>query len=167
MDDDGGRDACTQCAHVAHVLGEALRFAKTATGLLACLALRIDRLGMYCDTFGSGVGQALFGATMERIKNTVRTTDAVVPCGPEIFVVLRGLCDADEAAAWAAHILAATSMTLVLPNVPTLRPVTNIGLCVYPLDGRSAAELIDAAHVALDRAVKRGRNGLERYRANG
>jgi len=161
MNENADRRVRAQRERFATELGDALHCAETDTGLLAVLALRIDRYAEYCSTFGPDVGQSLLAAIAERIGTTIETNDIVVPCGTTLFVVLHAIAQ-DAVVPRAARILEAIAQPLLLTNLPTLRPVANGGLSIYPCDGRSASALIDCACAALVRAEQSGPNALER-----
>ncbi|WP_205082815.1 bifunctional diguanylate cyclase/phosphodiesterase [Paracraurococcus ruber] len=132
---------------------------------IAVLLMDLDRFKQVNDTLGHPAGDELLRAAASRILHGVRTGrgggDIVARLGGDEFaILLRAPAGVDGARATAAgvaeRLVAALSQPFLLDGQEAQIGAT-IGTALYPEDGRSAAELMRAADLALYRAKADGR----------
>jgi diguanylate cyclase (GGDEF)-like protein len=167
--DQARLDAQTQLAEMAYrdpLTGLANRYAlydavesgvkaASARGLaLAILFVDLDRFKSVNDGFGHAHGDELLRAVAQRLRRAVRDDDVVARHGGDEFVIMmRGL--PGSSAVLLAEALAERIGDELLPPFTLgerqLEIGVTIGLSVFPSDGSSADELIDAADKAMYR----------------
>jgi predicted signal transduction protein with EAL and GGDEF domain len=99
----------------------------------------------------------------ERLRATVRQGDEVSRLGGDEFtVLLPGLTDAEAAKTLSRKILEVLAEPIELPE-QRLVITASIGICIYPVDGDNAADLLRNADSAMYRAKRTGRNTFSRY----
>jgi diguanylate cyclase (GGDEF)-like protein len=106
------------------------------------------------DRFGHAAGDDLLKDVAGAIRQAVRDQDTVARMGGDEFCVLAPETDLGGAAALAARVMESVAgVTAGLDRVGA-----SVGASAYPVDGRTAGELLDAADQRL-LEVKRGRPG--------
>jgi diguanylate cyclase (GGDEF)-like protein len=116
---------------------------------LALLFLDLDRFKCVNDSFGHAAGDELLRTVARRLRGSVRDSDTVVRLAGDEFVLLlptiEHIADAERVA---QNVLALLDRQL---NVSV-----SIGVAVYPLDGLTPHELLDAADAAMYEAKRAG-----------
>ena len=127
-------------------LGEELLRAGRAHQSVSVMLLDIDDFKLVNDTFGHQVGDQFLVRLAAVVRSTLRGSDIPARYGGEEFAVI--LPDADPAAAEAA----AGRIHEALRHEPfqpegrgTVSLSVSIGCATFPVDGRSAAKLIERA----------------------
>jgi len=135
---------------------------------LHVLLVDVDRFGEFNNRFGYDNGDAMLvevaraiAATITPTGDEVATTNVACRFGGEEFAVLYaederldGAPLSADAVGLAAQMCAAVSAASVADASVTV----SVGVATFPLDGRIAADLIDAADVALGCAAAEGGN---------
>ena len=128
-------------------------------GTWALLALDLDHFKTVNDSQGHAVGDALLQDVARRIESTIRASDSASRVGGDEFCVF--LHDADPVTA--EEISARLVAALNQPYEGGRTQVTaSIGIAVYPFDGTSPDQLMEAADRALYAVKAAGRNTYAR-----
>lgn len=125
---------------------------------VALLFVDLDHFKTINDTLGHAAGDQLLIDVAQRLRKAVRSEDLVARLGGDEFVVLlERLRDRSEAAGVARKMLAEVCAPLQISG-QTISPQASVGIAIYPGDGLSAADLLQAADGAMYEAKRRGRH---------
>ncbi len=129
----------------------------------AMLMFDLDGLKAANDRFGHDSGDRLLQAVADVLRGDIRVTDVAARYAGDEFVLL--LPETDLAGALrVADKLRVDISRLALSNDGSLmRTSASIGLVTYPEDGRTWAELIRRADLAMYEAKRRGRDQIVHY----
>lgn len=123
---------------------------------LGLLFVDMDDFKLVNDRLGHAAGDELLRAVAGRMTASIRAEDTVARLGGDEFVVIiEDVGDSEQLARIAGKILGAISQRLVLAGTE-ITPAASIGIGIYPQDGRSREELIEAADVAMYAAKQPG-----------
>jgi diguanylate cyclase (GGDEF)-like protein len=137
-------------------LEQALKGARRGENV-AVLCLDLDRFKEVNDTLGHSVGDALLKTVAERLRSTVRPSDAVARVGGDEFVVLQiSAYPAHEAAVLASRLIEVISAPYELNGHQAVIG-TSVGIAVAPDDGANPETFLAHADMALYRAKEDGR----------
>lgn len=137
-------------------IGSALDVADREGGTFAVLCLDLDRFKAVNDTFGHAAGDLLLQQVAVRLRQATRATDVAARIGGDEFVVLQtGVHQPQAAVSLATRLVDALAAPYSL-NGQTVSIGTSVGIALFPQHGRSIAELLRAADVALYRAKRQG-----------
>ena len=142
-------------------LDESLRHALHNDEPLALLMMDLDGFKQVNDTCGHAVGDELLHEVSRRVVGAVRTSDVVARLGGDEFAILLPRTDAGGGEHVARAVLDAVREPMQLAG-HTLRVGASLGLALYPEHGRTRAELLRCADVAMY-AAKAGRRGVATY----
>jgi diguanylate cyclase (GGDEF)-like protein len=122
------------------------------------LMLDLDRFKQVNDTLGHPAGDALLIETAQRLKRTLRETDALARLGGDEFAILQdGITDPEkDGAGLALRIIACLAAPFDIEG-QTVSVGASIGIAVAPQHGMRAKDLLKRADLALYRAKARGR----------
>ncbi|SDP19404.1 diguanylate cyclase (GGDEF) domain-containing protein [Nakamurella panacisegetis] len=121
----------------------------------------IDHFKQINDLHGHDAGDQLLKAVAHSIRNALRPGDLPCRYGGEEFLLLLADIDADVLRDRAEQVRTRISELRVSHRGGTLPTVTlSAGIAVYPEDGRTATQVIDAADAALYAAKRNGRNQI-------
>ncbi|MDM4722375.1 diguanylate cyclase [Micromonospora sp. WMMA1363] len=130
--------------------------------MLSVLALDLDRFKHVNDTYGHTAGDTVLVEFARRVRGEIREVDLAFRRGGEEFVVLLPETDARGATILAERLGVAireVPITVDGPGAPALVPVTvSIGIAVYPDNGGTGHQVLDAADGALYAAKAGGRD---------
>lgn len=131
---------------------------------LAVLFLDIDHFKPINDSFGHHAGDRMLSVLASRLKSCLRREDLVARIGGDEFLMLiEDVPQPDDVAAVAEKILESVARPLSFRGASEApEPVqvsASIGIALYPQDGASADELIQAADAAMYAVKAAGRNG--------
>ncbi len=130
--------------------------------LLALYLLDLDGFKPVNDRYGHDTGDALLIAVGQRLKGRVRQGDLVARLGGDEFVVLAmGVADSEGADTLGKALVDRLSEPFDVLGQRCVIGAT-IGYALAPLDGRSAAELLKRADVAMYAGKRSGRGRLQR-----
>ncbi len=130
---------------------------------MAVMFLDLDRFKNVNDTLGHEVGDVLLQEIAKRLKSCVRGTDMVGRIGGDEFVaLLSNVSSPDDVAGIAAKMQRAVEEPVHYQQ-HELRVSVSIGICMFPEDGNTSAELMRRADVAMYQVKESGRNGYKFY----
>ncbi len=126
---------------------------------LAVMIIDADHFKRFNDTFGHDAGDAVLRAIGHVLLDSARTSDIAARLGGEEFVLLMPGLDAGNAMLAGERLRTAIASLSLTHNKQALGAVTvSVGVAMFPAQGRSLAELLRAADVALYAAKQGGRN---------
>lgn len=129
---------------------------------VAVYLLDLDGFKQVNDQHGHDVGDELLQAVAQRLRRTLRTSDAVARLGGDEFVVMAaGLAGEAEAMRLGHKMLAAVEPAFDIGG-RHCRVGLTIGFALAPHDGSDAATLLKAADAAMYAGKQAGRQQLRR-----
>jgi len=156
--------------HLQHMIALAQR-QKLKLGILF---LDLDGFKRINDTLGHHLGDLVLQATGERLRKSLRASDALIRSGvtqegislarlggDEFTVLLSTIVRNEDAATVAERIRVALGESLVFDS-HELYITSSIGIAIFPEDGETAEELLKNADLAMYYA-KRGGGNMHRY----
>jgi len=154
-------------------LGVTLENVKRRGGLHAVLFLDLDRFKQINDTLGHGVGDRLLQAVAERLRRSLRSSDAIARgdlagtnedvCrlgGDEFIVSISNISRGEDAASVAKRILEALQQPFRLDEQEVFISAS-IGISLFPQDGTDLETLLKNADAAMYQAKEAGRNNCQ------
>lgn len=130
---------------------------------LAVLFIDIDHFKQINDTFGHAAGDAILIAVVQRLKATVRESDAVARLsGDEFIVMVQPVDDPQQLAVIAQKLIDVLQEPIEFEG-QSLYISASIGISVFPKDGSSTEELLHNADAAMYRSKRDGRNTFRFY----
>jgi diguanylate cyclase (GGDEF)-like protein len=141
---------------------------------LGVLFLDLDGFKRINDTLGHHLGDLVLQATGERLRNSIRASDALVRTGAALdglaiarlggdeFTVLLSTIERNEDAATVAERIRLNLAQPLIFGDHELYTTTSIGITIYPDDGETAEELLKNADLAMYYAKRSGGN-MYRY----
>jgi len=144
-------------------LNDTIRFADRHTFPVWVAFVDLDRFKQINERFGHAVGDELLRVITERLTTVLRKDDVLGRYGGDEFViVLRGGPD-DDLTTQVIERLMSSVCEPVHVDSHELRVTCSIGIATYPVDGRSAEELMHYADAAMYMAKGAGRNLCQFY----
>ena len=155
--------------------------ARSAGSSLALLLIDIDRLSDVNRMFGMGIGDSLLGGIAGLVREAAEGDGAGsdadeapgIACrvgGEEFAIILPGAgpSGGERVPVEARAALVADSLRLAVGSlrVEDVGVTVSIGISVWPRDGATAPELLDAADAALAIATASGGNTVRRARSD-
>ncbi|MEU4471819.1 diguanylate cyclase [Micromonospora sp. NPDC023888] len=128
--------------------------------MLSVLALDLDRFKDVNDTYGHAAGDTVLAEFARRVRGEIREVDLAFRQGGEEFVLLLPETDARGAAIVAERLGAAVRETPIAVEAyagPVMVTVS-VGIAVYPDNGSTGREVLEAADDALYAAKAAGRD---------
>jgi diguanylate cyclase (GGDEF)-like protein len=147
-------------------LEEALKRASKDTTRVVVLFIDLDFFKTVNDSHGHEAGDALLRSVAERLKAAMRPEDLVARFGGDEFIVSLSRLEFQSAETVATEAAQRLLEILAEPYlIAGARISTNasIGMATYPIDARTAAELIKHADLAMHSAKQAGRNQVARF----
>jgi diguanylate cyclase (GGDEF)-like protein/PAS domain S-box-containing protein len=124
----------------------------------AVMYLDVDYFKEINDKYGHNVGDASLQEVAHRLRLATRESDTISRFGGDEFVILQPIVDGpSDAADLARKLNVAMQEPVVIDGVPH-KVRLSIGIALYPSDGGTIEELMEASDRALYRAKKEGRN---------
>ena len=117
----------------------------------------VDYLARYNDHYGRGAGDEILRGLGQLLQHQVREDDIIGRTGGDGFVILMS-CTPAEALRVAQRLSGNIKKATFLTAGFTLKVTVSGGVAGYPDHGRTAEQILDAAHAALLAAQDRGRN---------
>jgi diguanylate cyclase (GGDEF)-like protein len=138
--------------------------AERARVSIAVLMLDMDHFKKINDTYGHDAGDLVLKEMSKILQSDIRISDISARYGGEEFIVLLYDVDKDEALARAEHVRKAVSYVHIKYGAQHVASISvSIGIAIYPSDGQTAQELIEAADKALYHAKNTGRDKVAAY----
>lgn len=139
-------------------------------GEVAVLFIDLDEFKLVNDSFGHSIGDGLLIDVATRLRNVARGTDVVARQGGDEFMILIA-GPAHPSRSWSATAAASALADRIRDTLA--RPITisglevsvgsSIGIGRFPVDGRTADDLLKCADVAMYQAKAAGRNVYRLY----
>jgi len=127
----------------------------------ALLYMDLDGFKQVNDEHGHDLGDSFLMMAAGRIRARLRGIDIVARLGGDEFVALmQGVSNTEECGHVARHIIEAFEMPFVHADAHAAIGVS-IGVAIAPTNGRTAAQILNAADRAMYQAKKRGKNCYE------
>ena len=146
-------------------IDQALSLARREGKRLALLFIDLDRFKLVNDTLGHHVGDQLLVEVAQRLKISVRESDAVARLGGDEFVImLNGIEHSAVVGMLAEKIVQAVSAPYVIEG-HDLYTSPSIGIAIFPTDGDSSDVLMKNADAAMYHAKNAGRNNFQFFDA--
>ncbi|MEJ2201347.1 MAG: EAL domain-containing protein, partial [Desulfuromonadaceae bacterium] len=141
----------------------ALGQVKRSGGMLAVMALDMDRFRKINESFGHLIGDEVLQSVALRLKKCLREGDTLARVGGDEFtLLLPNINNKADAAVIAEKILAITALPVYHQN-KELRISFSIGVATYPDHGETKEALRLHADLAMYRVKETGRNGFRVY----
>lgn len=144
-------------------LRQALARAKRLNKSLAVLFLDLDQFKHINDTLGHDAGDVLLTNVAARIIHCVRKNDTVARLGGDEFTILLEDVRHDEDAARVSEKILLSLKDPFSLGGSEIVISASIGIALYPSCGDSAADLMQAADVAMYRVKAFGRNAYQYF----
>lgn len=142
--------------------------ARNPSGALttAVIAMEIDNFAVLMDQHGPGASDRILKLVAERLTSNIRAADLLIRLdGPAfaLFLQLRGRQDLDALLDLAERLQAAFETAISLDGRRVYLSLS-IGICPPARSpGRSGADVLDGARIALDQARQAGAGGIRVY----
>jgi diguanylate cyclase (GGDEF)-like protein len=150
-------------------LDELLRTLQAGNQKCAVLCLGLDGFKEINDSLGHHLGDAALVKVGKRLRAEFGDAHITARMGGDEFVVtlagFDGALEVERVVLAIERAQKAISNRPVLTNGHDLSMTASVGVAIYPDDGRSVAELLQAADVALSHAKKEGRNRYQFHTA--
>jgi diguanylate cyclase (GGDEF)-like protein len=150
-------------AYLAGALEQEIRRAARSGRPFGLLMIDLDGLKAANDRFGHESGDRLLRAVGDIVRRDVRATDVPARYAGDEFVLILPETDLNGAALVADKIRVDISRLALAHDRAVMRTTASIGLVTYPEDGRTAAELLRRADLAMYEAKRRGRDQIVRF----
>lgn len=139
---------------------ELARFKRRPTSI-SVIMIDIDNFKNFNDQYGHDVGDEILHEFGLFLKGIVRGTDFACRYGGEEFILILSESDLDIACKRAEIIREGVKNISILKNGNSISSLTvSIGIAVFPEQGDTQANIIEAADKALYRAKKEGRDRI-------
>ena len=150
-------------AYFASMVESEIQRAARSGRPFAMLMFDLDGLKAANDRFGHDSGDRLLQAVAEILRGDIRVTDVPARYAGDEFVLLLPETDLYGALRVAEKIRVDIARLALPHNGSVIRTSASIGLVTYSEDGRSWAELIRRADLAMYEAKRRGRDQIVHY----
>ena len=145
---------------------EILRATRTGRPFAVAM-LDLDGLKAANDRFGHDWGDQLLKAVADVLQGDIRVTDVAARFGGDEFVLMLPETDLNGAILVADKVRVDISRIALPHNDAVVRTSVSIGIVTFPDDGRSSAELMRRADLAMYEAKRRGRDQIVRFAREG
>ena len=133
---------------VASRIEYALALAQREGVAFALVHLNLDRFKPVNDALGAAAGDRMLVEVARRLTTTMRQVDAVARLGADEFVMLVHQADLQRAEGAARRLIEAFQAPFVVDGM-NLTLTASIGIALYPGDGTTPDELLQAADAAM------------------
>ncbi|HEY5339953.1 MAG TPA: diguanylate cyclase [Candidatus Aquilonibacter sp.] len=139
---------------IEHTIATARRYARG----FAVMYLDVDHFKAINDKYGHTVGDSALQEVARRLRLATRESDTISRFGGDEFVILQPIVDGPSDAADLARKLSVAMQEPVIVDGVQHKVRLSIGIALFPSDGSTIEELMEASDRALYRAKKDGRN---------
>lgn len=117
---------------------------------IALLDIEIENLQMIYDTFGRDVYIQITKKSASILENLFENCIIIAKTGDEEFIVVLPHCGNDEEIAkWAREVVKAFSDPILIEaGIEELFAIVNVGIALYPKDGKTVNILLESAELA-------------------
>jgi diguanylate cyclase (GGDEF)-like protein/PAS domain S-box-containing protein len=144
-------------------LNVTLERVKRSEMLAAVIFVDLDHFKDINDNLGHSWGDELLVQCGQRLRTLIRAEDTVGRLGgDEFLIIVDDLESKDDVTLVAQKIMKRFEKPFVLEN-REFDVTVSVGISIFPDDGKSAAELIKTADMAMYKAKKSGRNNFWFY----
>jgi diguanylate cyclase (GGDEF)-like protein len=152
-------------SYFMELLDAALEDAGERSGFLAVLFIDLDRFKQINDILGHAMGDRLLKEVGQRLKRLLTADDLAGRMGGDEFIIVLTRQPDEEAAALASRefLIALRAPHQIEDN--ELFVTASIGVAIYPRHGKTVAELLRNADLAMYHAKNSGKNEVEVFRA--
>ena len=130
----------------------------------ALLFLNLDRFKHINDTLGRGLGDRVLSDVAERLLSTLRQVDTVCRLGADEFVMLVHHADVAGAERSVQRLFEVMQRSFMLEEL-SFTVTCSVGMALYPGDGNSADELMQACDDAMHEAKEQGGSAFRFHQA--
>ncbi len=123
----------------------------------------IDHFKSVNDTYGHPVGDAVLKRVAAVFAARARKADIVARYGGEEFVIVLPETDSEGAELYANKLREEIGAAVMNSEHGSFNVTISMGIAEFPTDGRTRAELVEAADQALYYCKEHGRNCVTRY----
>ena len=141
---------------------ETLRASRTGRAFAVAM-VDLDGLKAANDRFGHEWGDQLLRAVADVVSAAIRVTDVAARYGGDEFVLMLPETDLTGAIKVAEKVRVDISRVALPHNGAVVRTSASIGVVTFPDDGRTSAELMRRADMAMYEAKRRGRDQIVRF----
>jgi diguanylate cyclase (GGDEF)-like protein/PAS domain S-box-containing protein len=152
-------------SYFMELLNAALEEAGERSGKLAVLFIDLDRFKQINDILGHAMGDRLLGAVGQRLKRLLTEDDLAGRMGGDEFIIVLTRQPDEEAAALASQEFLEALRAPHQIEDNELFVTASIGVALYPRHGKTVAELLRNADLAMYHAKNSGKNDVEVFRA--
>ncbi len=149
--------------HFADELDKILRSSLRYHQSGAVLCFDLDQFKDVNDTSGHGVGDNLLKSVARVLRKQARDTDIVARLGGDEFAMILPQADELEAAETAERLCRALNKVQVGGGKSLHYVSASIGVAIFPRQGKTVAELLMNADMAMSQAKEAGRNGWKLF----
>lgn len=146
-------------------LAEGIARARRSGKRLAVLMVDVDHFKRINDSLGHSAGDAVLKFVAKQVGSSLRSTDTVARVGGDEFVVVMPDFGSPEDAERCANVILQKICTPVLIEEREIRMTASIGVCLFPDDAETPAELLHKADLAMYEAKSEGRGCARAYSA--
>ena len=132
----------------------------------ALMVIDLDRFKQVNDTFGHNVGDEVLTEASRRMKEVVRSTDAVIRMGGDEFAIVLSSCSDTKIAEGLAAAIVASMAEPFLCGGENIEIGASVGICLHGEDAFINADIFHFADLALYKAKSSGRNGFAVFDEN-
>ncbi|MCC5015422.1 MULTISPECIES: diguanylate cyclase [unclassified Legionella] len=132
--------------------------AKRTKTTLVFIMVDIDNFKAINDSFGHEIGDYVLSRLGNLLPSLVREGDLACRYGGEEFLIVIPNCDPKNAKLFAEKIRNKVSRMRIVIEERVSNIAISLGVAIYPSDGSSLKELVDAADQALYAAKRQGKN---------
>ena len=144
-------------------LSEAIRYADRHGFPVWVAFVDLDRFKQVNDRFGHAVGDRLLQVITNRLSHSLRQNDVLGRYGGDEFVLVMRGGPEDHLTTNVIERLMSSVCEPVTMDDHELRLTCSIGIATYPVDGKTAEELMHHADAAMYQAKQAGRNLCQFY----
>ena len=137
---------------------QALAKARRERQVTAVMYLDLDGFKQVNDDHGHDAGDHVLQVTANRIRAEIRETDTAARIGgDEFLVVLPAMPELDQVQRIAAQLIESVGQKITFDEC-AIHIGVSIGIAIYPENGTTVDELVNAADRAMYQVKRRGRN---------
>jgi diguanylate cyclase (GGDEF)-like protein len=149
--------------HLAAEISRAERYGRKELEprrFVTLILMDIDHFKSFNDAHGHPVGDRVLRAVARSVQKAVRKSDVVARYGGEEFVLIAVETSKEDGAVFAERLRKQVAQTTIMVEGTPKHVTASFGVATYPIDARSASELVAKADGALYRAKGSGRNRI-------